>query len=146
MSERAGAAGDAYVRPIYPCPRCMALSSQLCNMEDCTAIEIDVRSLTTHQVAPDGSDICLNIENAGGRPICVKGAELLRRAAGPEVDTTHAEPEASTPIATASLLPDRKRPEVAKALATLSRRSHGRRVKSPPFRDKHQTKRGVRSR
>jgi hypothetical protein len=50
----------------------LALSSQLCNMEDSTPIEIDVRSLTTHQVAPDGSDICLNIENAGGRPIALR--------------------------------------------------------------------------
>src|ERR1700736_1998345 len=34
--------------------------------------EIDVRSLTTHQVSPDGSVICLNIENAGGRPIALR--------------------------------------------------------------------------
>jgi hypothetical protein len=33
-------------------------------MEDSAPIEIDVQSLKTHQVAPDGSVICLNIENA----------------------------------------------------------------------------------
>jgi hypothetical protein len=99
----------------------LALSSQLCNMEDCTPIEIDVHSLATHQVAPDGSDICLNIENAGGRPICVKGAELLRRAAGPEVDATHAEPEAQYTDRGGPTLPDHKRLEVSKALATEPR-------------------------
>jgi hypothetical protein len=111
----------------------LALSSRLCNVDDCTPIEIDVRSLTTPQVAPDGSDICLNIENAGGRAICVKGAELLRRAAGPEVDITHAESEAQHTDRGSLTLPDRKRLESAKALATPSQRSYGRRVKSPPF-------------
>jgi hypothetical protein len=41
-------------------------------MEDSAPIEIDVRSLKTHQVAPDGSVICLNIENAGGRAIALR--------------------------------------------------------------------------
>jgi hypothetical protein len=49
-----------------------ALSSQLRDMDDSTPNEIDVRSLTTHQVTPDGSVICLNIENAGGRPIALR--------------------------------------------------------------------------
>jgi hypothetical protein len=62
---------------------------------------------------------------------------------GPEVDTTHAEPEAQHTDRGGLTLPDRKRLEVAKALATPSRRSHGRRVKSPPFRNNHQTKRGM---
>jgi hypothetical protein len=42
------------------------------NMEDSAPIEIDVQSLKTHQVAPDGSVICLNIENAGGRTIALR--------------------------------------------------------------------------
>jgi hypothetical protein len=41
-------------------------------MDESAPIEIDVRSLTTHQVAPDGSVICLNIENAGRRPIALR--------------------------------------------------------------------------
>jgi hypothetical protein len=50
----------------------LALSLPLCNMEDSAPIEIDVRSMKTHQVAPDGSVICLNIETAGGRPIALR--------------------------------------------------------------------------
>jgi len=50
----------------------LALSSQLRDMDDSTPNEIDVRSLTKHQVTPDGSVICLNIENAGGRPIVLR--------------------------------------------------------------------------
>jgi hypothetical protein len=49
-----------------------ALSSQLLDMDDSTPNEIDVRSLTTHQVTPDGSVICLNIENSGGRTIALR--------------------------------------------------------------------------
>src|SRR5260370_15484693 len=41
-------------------------------MDDSTPNEIDVRTLTTHQVTPDGSVICLNIENSGGRPIALR--------------------------------------------------------------------------
>jgi hypothetical protein len=41
-------------------------------MDDSAPNEIDVRSLTAHQVAPDGSVICLNIENADGRPIALR--------------------------------------------------------------------------
>jgi len=41
-------------------------------MDDSTPNEIDVRSLTTQQVSPDGSVVCLNIENADGRPVTLK--------------------------------------------------------------------------
>ena len=36
-------------------------------MKDSAPNEIHVRSLTTHQVAPDGSTVCLYFENADGR-------------------------------------------------------------------------------
>src|SRR5258708_38818685 len=41
-------------------------------MEEFALNEIDVRSMTTHRVAPDGSVICLNFENAGGRPMALR--------------------------------------------------------------------------
>jgi predicted dinucleotide-binding enzyme len=45
----------------------LAFSSQLCNMGDSAPNEIDVRSLTTHQVSPDVSVICVNIEVSNTR-------------------------------------------------------------------------------
>jgi hypothetical protein len=61
------------VQPLYPWSAVqLALSSPLCNMKEFAPIEIDVRSLTTHQVTPVGSVICLNIENARGRPIALR--------------------------------------------------------------------------
>jgi hypothetical protein len=41
-------------------------------MNESAPIEIDVRSLTTYQVTADGSVICLDIENARGRPIALR--------------------------------------------------------------------------
>jgi hypothetical protein len=60
-----------YVRSILFAVQ-VALSLRLSNMEDSAPSEIDVGLLTTHQVAPDGSVICLNIETAGGRPITLR--------------------------------------------------------------------------